>query len=392
MLQAAHSPPSSFTPTSTLIQITHSDEHLKPHTHVRRSGTLGSEPQPWYSIPEPIPLSPLTCGSDADSEFSPDTENREVEEQQGGGENREEDRRQEDEEREEGEREEGEREEGEREVQDGEKGEENASPSLSELYQRTRGSSPESYLEYSHEEQAPSTPKETEDPLWYRPRDSGCQFDEVVPMPYETAVKPPPSPQRSVKWTDLEREETDADKLQSLASPRHSGVSYCSLQTPPTSPRGCSLPIPPTSPRGCSLQTPPTSPRGCSLQTPPTSPRGVVPPEQLYTVVERRPRGTGSPRKQYAPFQRPPVTRTVSDNLPYSPREHVTRRASETSNHTEPHSLASSGPSSSLQSHAASSLQQSPGHHKSSDQSGTVNDCYHSNGPSVEGRLNQVIR
>lgn len=323
---------------------------MKPHAHVHRTGTLGplpGEPQPWFSIPEPTPLSPLTCGSDADSEFSPDTESREVEEQE-GGEGMEEDGREEEEE------------EKEEDVQNGE-GEENASPNLSELYQRTRGSSPESYLEYSREEQPPPPPQETEDPLWYRPRDSG-QFDEVVPMPYETVVKPPPSPQHSAKWIEQELEETDANVLQTLASPRHSGVNYNSLQSPPT------------------------------------SPRGVVPPEQLYRVVGRKPHGTGSPQKQHASFQRPPMSRTVSDNLPYShsPQEHVTRRASETSNRTEPHSLASTGPSSSLQSHAASSLQQSSlpqGHSKSSDQqSGTMNGSYHSNGPSVEGNLNQVIR
>ena len=93
-----------------------------------------------------------------------------------------------------------------------------ASPSLSEIYQKVRGS-PDSYLEYQRkeppsptppvteerslptplatEEQSLITPLGMEDPLWYR----NSQL-EITPMPYEMVAKPV---QGSV-WWDIQEE------------------------------------------------------------------------------------------------------------------------------------------------------------------------------------------
>ena len=153
-------------------------------THINKSDTASSDPRPWYTIPPPTPLSPLTSGSDTDLELPLGPQHMDSV--------REEERR------------------------------ETTSPSLSELYQKVRGS-PQNYLEYQCKEKSPPTPPPTEeqsfpaplateeqpsstplgreDPLWYR-----TSHLEMTPMPYEMVAKPV---QHSVWWSTQEEPATD---------------------------------------------------------------------------------------------------------------------------------------------------------------------------------------
>ena len=377
------SPPSSFTPNSTLTHITQAEDDLSKSLSLHAAplppspsptppplpppltqstplkSTTSQQQQPWFIIPEATPLSPLTYGSDADisSDFS------ERDSPTGDG--------------------------------------DNISATLSDLYRQARGQeSPESYLE--RPEKQPSSPRGTEDPLWYRQRDSISQF-EVLPMPYETAVKPPLSPQRSVRWRDLE--ETDG-------SPYHPDSSagmpeqhcLCSSKVPSSTHSSLEPPHRTTGP----------SPEQYSLTEHPntvTPDRVVGPPSRQPQRVAGNDAGhTRSSLQRPHPTHHdtvPGMSRTASNNVPrhIPPHAHIHRHTSEAASHTvspfpppqvsHTSSWTSSHLPSTLQSHTgatASSLSencQTPGSKASEER---VGDCYHSNGPYVEGHLSQVIR
>ena len=79
----------------------------------------------------------------------------------------------------------------------------------------------------------------------------------------------------------------------------------------------------------------------------------------------------------------PGMSRTVTRSVPRHapPHPHIHHRTSEAASHSGSHFTSSQV------SHADSC--QTPGSKASVER---VGDCYHSNGPSVEGHLNQVIR
>ncbi len=296
----------------------------------------------------------------------------------------------------------------------------NGSTSISELYHETRQSSPEDYLEYNQEQvppqQSPVSPQTTEDPLWYRPRDSVGPSDqlEVVqePMPYETVVRPPPSPQRSVKWKDLKQ--TDFEPP-SKASPHLSERSCSSTKT------GDSSSSSHTSPRGSSHSSPRAAPKLSSPEQPRVSVGRTMSDSAPLLPPHPHPlRGTRSLQRPPAvPTYpcRPVMSRTASNNLPqpHVPHPQVHRRASEHSrgqgmegsfppptfsqvSRVSSASRASSGPQKQLPGRPTVMHKSNLESHSSSqrgtieEQDTALGDTYHSNGPSVEGNINQVIR
>ena len=358
------------TPTSTLTHEEHKHLPLPPSPGKSQPP---EEPKPWFEIPEATPLSPLTYGSDGDVSSSDEREQ----------------------------------------LEEGD----DVSASISEIYRQTRGEgSPESYLEYNQEN--PPTPQTKEDPLWYRPRDSISRFEqfEVVPMPYETAIRPPPSPQRSVKWRDLE--ETDSKPHSSAtASPKKSDISNSSGRQGEQSP---------VSSRSRSSHG---SPRMGGSSPKITSSSSPGSPGQIQTRTGRTLSDSSapSPRRHVAyslhrplpTIPSPQMARTVSDNLPRhypSPHPHVHRRGSETSyrgntsevsyrsNFSEvayTGGIFSSGATSRVSTASAGSrtmsLQRGPPsrpniRHKTSLDSQISSTSYHSKGPSVEDSVDQVIR
>lgn len=305
--------------------------------------------KPWFSIPEATPLAPLTYGSDADVSCACSESKLE-------------------------------------EAVDAD----NVSVSISELYRETRGHPPpENYLE-CRDKNSP-TPQEAEDPLWYRPRDSIGDFNEVLPMPYETATKPPPSqpyeiavnpppsqpyeiavkttssPQRPVRRQDIK---------EPMMTPRHSDVSHSSER-----PRGHSP--------GQSSNNSPKKDYSPELHRPTVSAQSEV----LHRTSE-------SPHPLQVPSPSHSLERTVSDKFPSHhhspPHPHVHRRASESS-YRSPlagTSVGGASPTSHAHSHAprVPSRVSIPSPQPPSRQSGSVGSSYHSNGPSVESCLDHVIK
>ena len=331
------------------------------------------ESQPWFITPAATPLPPLTYSSEPDVSC--------------GGLDREE--------------------------MDSEKID--VSTSITELKLEPRESSPESYLEYNHKpEQSPPPPPAltAEDPYWYRHRDSTGRSEQLeiesLPMPYETVVNPPTSPERSVKWKDMD--ETDA-QLQSMASPYLSAISH-SLRAEEEG-----------------------KPSHITSRTE-ASNLGQHPTEQPHQRIGRRVSDGNFKPPPPLPgmshnFQRPPtissyhnrpsMLRTLSDNLPHhNLAHHHTHRSSETLNNQRntPERAFPIPPSSQISqtgsaygascTHSSLQRQQLPlrlvdrgettfDSHSNSQRgrgstAATLGATSHSNGPSVEHNTNYIIQ
>lgn len=275
----------------------------------------------------------------------------------------------------------------------------NQRDSISELDHEGQ-SSPESYLECSHEQQQ-QQPKishqEAEDPLWYNPRDSVEPSDqpeiELMPLPYEMVSKPL-SPQRNVKWKDMERK---VSQPLNVTSPHLSERSSTSVRMEEGSGSAHSSTH--------SLPRPASRPLISTLE----QHHGIMSRTMSDRALPPLPRPQGGSQSLHRPLPtfppRPAMSRTVSDNLPH-PRQlpnihqQVTRRASE-SYHAHGQQLEQTYPPSSSPSpqvfrvSSASAIPQRPVRHKSSvnslfsGQHGSNGTAHHSNGPD---RINQVIR
>ena len=219
-------------------------------------------------------------------------------------------------------------------------------------------------------------------------------------MPYETAVKPPSSPQRSVRWRDLQ--ETDGQPDSSARRPGEH--SPCSSKAPSSTHNSQRVPEQPHTVTGPSPEGPCS---GTELSN--------KHPERMFGPPSGQPhRMTGNghmnlPRSNLQSShplvtphhsRAPGMSRTVSDNLPRLPPSHpqIHRRTSEAAQHfpslqVSQTSFASHLPSM-LQSHTGAtgplSVREISG--SRTNVAERTGDSYHSNGPSVEGHLNQVIR
>ena len=424
--------------------------HPPPSTTHRNHSTMSvqqeGEPQPWFAVPDPTPLSPLTCGSDVDSENSygsPD--HSKVSHDQDTMSHDKNDlpsaertldvpiQRSHDQEKESYVHHEyakvsrdkpkvkhSSRSKVSSSDQEDidvapaipsrtkmESDREGVSPSLSELYQQARGSmSPEGFLDYPkrntplHSPRGPLEKASTEDPLWYCPRDS---MQQDKPSPYETAVKTPSSLHLAAKW-EGSREMESPTLRQAKESRRNSNTSFSSSKHSSShSQLGSSnsaISSPPNS--GRLLQDKPRS--TVSSSSAGGSPAMVPVQKKLsYPLLSSSPNPSQLPPLPAGSSSAPPTKkrmgRTDSDAIlwpsHHTPLHRMASGGSSSSHTTPPTSHVSMGASvlpSSLQAQAGRGQRSTAPPKKGGATSDGSVDSYHSNGPSVEGNVNQIIR
>lgn len=437
----SHPPPPPITPSHPTP---HSVTPSLPPPRTQSQTSVAAAQQPWFAVPDPTPLSPLTYGSDADSEMTESHDHSKVSRDHstvshdkssslagaaavvGGVKSHDNNEKSHDEQ------------EGPfphhkyaqiskkknnsskvsrdseedtppslppRQLTESERG--GVSPSLTELYQRARGSrslSPEEYLDYPKG----STPLESprgqlektgggEDPLWYCQRDS-LPLDK--PNPYETAVVTPSTLHLATRGgvsspaaSDLPPSLKQTKKIHrnsntSFGSSKHSsshsqlGSSLSasnSAASSPSSARFVQDKGPPVIP--VLQDTYRSSPLGKKLSHPTigfSNPMHAPSPP----LEARGSGGSSSPAKKR-------MLRTESDAVLRPVHTPVHRISSDNTYRAPPTSHVSSGLGSSLQAQVGRGQ-------RSRKRSGATPegslDSYHSNGPSVEGKLNQIIR